>query len=283
MSPLLKYPLAAFILTFGATVALAQGAKPPASIDGVPITEQDLKLAQDDIGGSMQGMNDDQKKRYLVDYMLDLKLLARAAEKEKLAETPDFARKLAYLRDRALMEELMAREGASATSDDKLKKFYEEAVKGLPPEEEAKARHILVPTEDEARKVADRLKAGEDFGKVSTEVSKDPGSAKEGGDLGWFTKDRMVKEFADAAFALKAGETSAPVKSQFGWHVIRLDEKRIRPVPPLSEVKEELSRYLAQKAQQDMILKLRATARIERADPVKSDADKAAPAEPKKP
>jgi len=276
--------LAAFIALPG--LALAQEAKPLASIDGASITEEDLKIAQEDIGASLPNMNEEQKKKYLVDYLLDLKLLARAAEKQKLAEGPAFARKLGYLRDRALMEGLMAREAAGAVSDEKLQKFYDDAVKGLPLEEEAKARHILVPTEDEAKAVAGRLKAGEDFAKVAAAVSKDPGSGKDGGDLGWFTKDRMVKEFADAAFALKAGEVSAPVKSQFGWHIIKLEEKRNKPVPPLAEVKDELSRYMVQKAQQEMIVRLRGEAKIERSDAVKSDAEKgdagkgAAPAKP---
>lgn len=267
-------------------LAWAQTGKPLASIDGAAITEEDLKAAQEDIGASIPGMSAEQKKKYLVDYMLDLRLLARAAEKQKLADGPDFARKLAYLRDRALMEALMAKEATTAVSDEKLKKFYEEAVKGLPPEEEAHARHILVPDEDAAKAVVTRLKAGEDFAKVSSEVSKDPGAAKEGGDLGWFTKERMVKEFSDAAFALKPGELSAPVKSQFGWHVIKLEEKRNKPIPPLDEVKDELSRYLGQKAQQDMILKLRSEAKIERSDEAKPEAAKpadAAPAAPKKP
>jgi len=259
-------------------LALAQGAKPVATIDGVAITEQDLALAREDIGSAIPNMSDEQKRKYLVDYVLDLKMLARSAEKQKVADTPEFTRKLAYLRERALMEAMMAREAAAAVAGDRLQKFYDEAVKGLPPEEEANARHILVKEEAEAKAVVERIKKGEDFAKVAGEVSKDPGSGKEGGDLGWFTKDRMVPEFAEAAFALKSGEVSAPVKSQFGWHIIKLEGKRTKPVPPLDEVKDELSRYVVQKAQQEMILKLRSEAKIERAE---TDGP-ATPAEPKK-
>lgn len=278
-----------FILALAITapvLALAQTAKVAAKIDGITITEDDLKSAQDDIGGAMPQLDAAQKRKYVVDYLLDLKLLARAADKQKLGEGPDFARKLAYLKDRALMEALMTREGNAAVSDEKLKKFYEDAIKGLPPEEEAHARHILVPEEADAKKVVERLKAGEDFGKVAGEVSKDPGSGKEGGDLGWFTKDRMVKEFADAAFALKPGEVSAPVKSQFGWHIIKLEARRNKPAPALADVKDELSSYMQKKAQQDLILKLRSEAKIERFDAdgkPEAPAATPAPAEQKKP
>lgn len=250
-------------------LAFAQTSQPLATVNGVPITEEDLKIAQDDIGSTMPRGDAAQTRKYLVDYLVDLRLLAQAAEKQKLAEGAEFARKLAYMRERALMEALMTKEGTTSVNDEKLKTFYDEAVKGLPKEEEARARHILVPTENEAKDIAARLKKGEDFAKLATELSKDPGSGKQGGDLGYFTKDRMVKEFADTAFALKTGEVSAPVKSQFGWHIIKLEDKRTKEPPKLDEVKEELSRYLVQKAQQDMILKLRSDAKIDLADEFK--------------
>ena len=102
------------------------------------------------------------------------------------------------------------------------------------------ARHILVENEDDAKKAYDRVKGGEDFAKVAKELSKDPGSS-DGGDLGWFTKDRMVKEFADAAFAMKPGDISQPVKSQFGWHVIKVEERRTKPVPTFDQVKPQIA------------------------------------------
>ena len=251
-------------------LAFAQQGKPLATVNGVPITEDDLKIAQEDIGATLpRGTDEAQKRKYVVDYLVDLKLLAQAAEKQKMAEGAEFAKKLAYLKDRALMEALMSKEGNAAVSDEKLKAFYDEAIKGLPQDEEARARHILVPTENEAKDIAARLKKGEDFAKLAAELSKDPGSGKQGGDLGYFTKDRMVKEFSEAAFALKPGEVSAPVKSQFGWHVIKLEDKRTKQPPKLEDVKDELTRYLQQKAQQDMILKLRSESKVELADEFK--------------
>ena len=273
-------PILLAALIAAPALVFAQTPKPVAIVNGVALTEQDFKTAEDDLGPTLQRMDPKQRQKYVTDYLIDLKLVAGAAEKQKLDQTPDFARVLAHLRNRALMETLREKPGAEATSGDKVEKFYGEALKGLPAEEEAHARHILVPTEEEAKKVVDRLKAGEDFAKVAGEVSKDPGSGKEGGDLCFFTKDKMVKPFADAAFALKGGEVSAPVKSDFGLHVIKLEEKRVKPLPTLNDVKDELSRYLMQKAQQDMIVKLRSEAKIERFDePAAAEKPAAMPAE----
>jgi peptidyl-prolyl cis-trans isomerase C len=144
----------------------------------------------------------------------------------------------------------------------------------------------LVEDEAQAKAAVERLKKGEDFAKVAAELSKDPGSGKEGGDLGWFTKDRMVPEFAEAAFKLKKGEISEPVKSQFGWHVIKLEDKRSKPLPDFAAVKPQIDQYLERKAQQDLVLAMREKAKVERLDkpaaPATPAPDAAKPAEPKK-
>jgi peptidyl-prolyl cis-trans isomerase C len=207
--------------------------------------------------------------------MIDLKVGAQAAEAAKVGETPDFRRKLAYFKDKLLLDEYLEREAKKAATPEAAKALYEQTVTAMKPEEEVHARHILVEAEAEAKAIAARIKAGEDFAKIAGEVSKDPGSKGEGGDLGWFTKERMVAPFAEAAFKMKAGEVSEPVKTQFGWHVIRVDEKRTKPVPSFAEMKDQVDQYLTRKAQQDLILKLREGAKVERTE--------AAPAEPKKP
>ncbi|MET0369483.1 MAG: peptidylprolyl isomerase, partial [Methylobacterium sp.] len=144
--------------------------------------------------------------------------------------------------------------------------IYDTSVKLMKPEEEIHARHILVDNEGEAKKIAARIKGGEDFAKVAAETSKDPGSKAEGGDLGWFTKERMVPDFATAAFAMQPGQVSDPVKTQFGWHVIKIEEKRTKPQPTFDELKEQIDQHLIRKSQQDLILKLRAEAKIDRKD-----------------
>src|SRR6202453_3996388 len=160
-------------------------------------------------------------------------------------------------------------------------KAYDEPSKANPPVPEIHARHILLPTEDEAKAALARIKKGEDFAKVATELSKDPGS--EGGDLGWFTKDKMVPEFADAAFKMEPGQVSDPVKSQFGWHIIKVEGKRMKTFPPFEQVKDQAARYVAQKAQTALIASLRDKAKIERFDEAAKPADPAAPAAPAAP
>jgi peptidyl-prolyl cis-trans isomerase C len=253
-----------------------------ARVDGVPITEGDLAVAADDPALQLPGVGEAQKRDLLVGYMVDLKLGARAAEAAKVGENGDFSRRLAYVRDKLLLDDYLEGQVKTAVTPEAARKLYDDTVKNLKPEEEVRARHILVEGEEEAKAAAERVRKGEDFAKVAGEVSKDPGSKTDGGDLGFFTKERMVPTFAEAAFKLQPGQVSDPVKSQFGWHVIKLEEKRTKPVPAFDEMKEQVETYLARKAQQDVILGLREKAKIERLDQPAAGA--AAPAgEPKKP
>jgi peptidyl-prolyl cis-trans isomerase C len=210
--------------------------------------------------------------------MVDLKLGARAAEAAKIADSPEFARKLAYFRDKLLLDDYLEREVKKTVTPEAARKLYDDTVKTMQPENEVRARHILVEQEDEAKNAYARVKGGEDFAKVAGELSKDPGSKGEGGDLGFFTKDRMVQPFAEAAFKLEPGQVSEPVKSQFGWHVIKVEEKRVKPVPPFEEMKEQVEQYLTRKAQQDLVLKLRQNAKIERLDQPPAEAKPGEPA-----
>lgn len=237
-----------------------------ARVDGAPITEKDLAMAAEDLGERSTASTEAQKREEALSYIIDLRLGTKAATDAKVGEQPDITRKLAYIRDKALLEEYLNQEARKAVTPEAAKKLYEDTVKDLKPEAEVHARHILVENEDDAKKAYERVKGGEDFAKVATELSKDPGSGKDGGDLGFFSKDRMVPEFAEAAFKLEPGQIGPPVKTQFGWHVIKVDEKRVRPVPSFDDVKEQVENYLRRKALQDTILALRAKAKIERVD-----------------
>ena len=237
-----------------------------AKVDGVEITDDDVKIALDDIGPTMpQDMQGPARENYVVDYLIDLKLVAKKAESEKAMDPAEFARRMAYYHDKVMMEGSFGVLGKQSTSDENLRKTYEEVAKTQKSEPELHARHILVATEDLAKTALKRLKAGEDFAKVAKDMSTDPGS--EGGDLGWFTKDQMVPEFADAADKLQVGQLSEPVKSQFGWHVIRLEGKRAKPFPEFDSVHDQVARYAVQKAQSEYIAKLRETAKIEKLVP----------------
>ena len=260
------------LIASGAILALAFAASSPlsakvlAKIDGVEITDEDVQVALEDLGPSLpQQIEGPQREAYVLDYLIDLRLVAKQAAAEKMGEGAEVARRLAYYRDKVMMETLLGKVARDGSSDAVMKQVYDEAAAKQKPEEEISARHILLPTEDEAKAALKRVKGGEDFAKVADDVSKDPGS--KGGDLGWFARDRMVPEFGEAAFKLKKGEISEPVKSQFGWHVIKLEDKRQKSFPSFEEVKSQVAQYVAQKSQSDLITKLREGAKIERMEP----------------
>ncbi|MGL4241718.1 MAG: peptidylprolyl isomerase [Beijerinckiaceae bacterium] len=271
--PLALRPLAiaaglALALSLPAQVipALAQdSAKQVAKVDGQVITEEDVRIALDELASGLpKQMDDAQRRNYAIDYLIDLKIVASQAAKEKLDASAEFKKRLDQTRERLLMETILTREGEKAASDEATRKFYDETVKTLKSEQEVRARHILVEKEEQAKAALERVKKGEDFAKVAAELSTDPGSGKEGGDLGWFEKGRMVPEFAEAAFKLEKGQVSEPVKSQFGFHIIKVEDKRDKKPPEFDAVKDQLKRYMTQKAQQDYVLKLREGAKVER-------------------
>lgn len=290
MTKLAHFPraliLAAGLALVGLPALSAVQAKVLAKVDGAEITQDDVQTALEDLGSALPPQMDPaQREAYVLDYLIDAKLVARQAERDKFGTGAEFERRMSYYRDKVMMEGLLAKIAKDAGTEAGMRKVYDEAKAAQKSEEEVNARHILVETEDEAKKVADRLKKGEDFAKLADEVSKDPGS--KGGELGWFTKDKMVPEFADAAFKLDKGKVSEPVKSQFGWHVIRLEDRRQKAFPDFDAVKDQLARFVVQKSQAELITKLREQAKVERldkpAEAPKVDAPKAdAPAQPKK-
>jgi peptidyl-prolyl cis-trans isomerase C len=236
-----------------------------ARANGVDIHLSDLAFAEEEIGSNMPQMPPDQKRDYLITYLTDVIIVSQAAEKQKLNERDDIRSRLAFDHNRVLMEAMLQDAGKAALSDEALHKVYDEAVKQMGNEQEVHARHILVPTEDEAKAIAAELKKGADFATLAKEKSKDPGAA-DGGDLGYFTKDQMVPEFSDAAFKLDKGQISDPVHTQFGWHIIKIEDKRTKPTPTFDQVKAQLTNYVEHRAQAEMVDNLRKTATIERLD-----------------
>lgn len=250
-----------------------------ARVNGIEIHQSDLALAEEDLGSNLPPMTSEAKRDYLVTYLTDMLLVAQAAEKQKVADTEEFKRRLAFERNKLLSEMLLTQQAKGAVSEAAMRQVYGEAAKQIGGEKEVRARHILVPTEAEAKDIEAELKKGADFATLAKDRSKDPG-ASEGGDLGYFTKDQMVPEFADAAFKLAPGQVSAPIKTQFGWHIIKVEDKRDRPVPPFEKVKDQIEAYLVRKAQTDFVTKLRDGAKVERLDapPAPAPAAGAAPA-----
>lgn len=264
-------------------VSAADAANPKdvaAKADGIEITEADIQMVMQDMQDQLGGMSDAQRRDTVITYLIDLKLGVKAAKDAKITEDESVKRRVAMLTDRLLFDEYLEVAAKKVVTDDAMKALYSDTIKSLKPEPEIRARHILVETEDQAKAVVKRLKGGEDFAKVATEVSKDPGSGQQGGDLGFFTKERMVPEFSTAAFALDIGKVSEPVKSQFGFHIIKVEEKREKPIPTFDEVKDQIAEFMMNKSRQDILKALRAAAKIERPEPIADPAKNLTPAAP---
>jgi peptidyl-prolyl cis-trans isomerase C len=263
-----------------------------ANVNGVEVHQSDLAVAEEE-AGQLPPMSPDAKKDYLVQFVADMILVSKAAEDKKMADTPVFKQRLAFARNKLLMEELLQSTGKAALTEEAMHKVYDDAVKQMGEQQEVHARHILIRAaagDDTASAAAKakieaiiaRLKKGEDFEKVAKEVTEDPSGKANGGDLGYFTKEQMVPEFSDVAFKLDKGQISEPVKTQFGWHVIKVEDKRVKPAPTFDQVKPQIEQFVTRKAQAELVQSLRASAKIEKMYKVEEPPAAPAPAPDKK-
>jgi len=248
--------------------ALAQDAAPAAetpavtpetvvaTVDGEAITEADLSFAAEDLTQELQQMPPDQRKPFLVRVLIDMKVMAQAGRDAGMADTPLFQQRLSYLEERALRRAFFAETIANAVTEDAVRAAYDTFVADFVPQDEIRASHILVSDEAEANEIKAELDGGADFATIAQEKSIDPGAAN-GGDLGFFGKGMMVAPFEAAAFALTdIGEISAPVQSQFGWHIIRLEEKRQSAPPAFEQVAGQLQQQLLMDTFDDTVARL---------------------------
>ena len=217
-----------------------------ARVNGTEIRQSDLAIAEEDLATELHGAPPDVKREQLIAYLSNVLLVAQAAEKDKLGEGPEFKRRMAMMRNKLLMSALLQKRSREAATEEEMRKVYDEAVKQMSAEEEIRARHILVETEDEAKAIAAQIKDGADFATLAREKSKDTGSAANGGELEFMGKSELVPEFAEVAFKMYPGQTSNPVKTQFGWHIIRLDDTREAQFPALADVKPQIKQRLTQ-------------------------------------
>lgn len=215
-----------------------------------------------------QGQQDTPELRAMVrDRMIDLEVMSQEAEKAGMDKRADVQQQIIMTRQNvlagALLQEYVKN---NPITDADLKKGYDDLKQSLGGKE-LDIRHILVKTEDEAKKIESELKKGKDFAKLAKEKSQDAGSKNDGGDLGWVPAGNVaktyVKPFADAALALKKGEISAPVESQFGWHVIQLADERDLKLPTMDELKPKIEQRMQREAVQNYITDLRGKAKIE--------------------
>jgi peptidyl-prolyl cis-trans isomerase C len=250
-----------------AVVPLPASAADPvvARVNGVDIKQSDLDFAASEVGSRLANYTPADRRKVLLQYVIENELMAGAGQKDNLDKADSFPGRIAYHQRRALRDAFFDVKINDAVSEADAKKIFDEKIAGLKPEQELRARHILVATEDEAKQVAERLKKGEDFATIAKEKSKDSGA--EGGDLGFFARGQMLKPFEDAAFALDVGQISEPVQTQFGWHIIKVEEKRDQPLPKFDEVKEAIISQLVQAKAQEVVTGLRDAAEIEVVDP----------------
>jgi peptidyl-prolyl cis-trans isomerase C len=277
----LRIPALALVAAFAFAAPLARAQDDPvvARVNGTDIKQSDLAIAEEEVAGQQVAqMTPEAKREYLISFIADMVLVAKAAEAKKIPDSAEFNRKMAFARNKLLMEQFLQGEAKAAVTEAAMRKVYDEAIGQMSKEPEVHARHILVETEDEAKAVVAELKKGADFAELAKAKSKDPGAA-DGGDLGYFTKDQMVPEFSEVAFKLDKGALSDPVKSQFGWHVIKVEDKRQRQPPEFDKVKDQLEQYVVRRSQVELITKLRNEGKIER---IGAPAAPAAPAEQKK-
>ena len=263
---LLRTTLAAAGIITLLTAAAVAGPKVLATVNGVEITERDVEIARAEIGEQIANMPAEESRRNLLLYVIENQLLAEAAMNEKI-DTGDAAREvMAYYRRRALHDLYYDSKIRGAVSEQAAKKTYDEQVKKIESKPEVSARHILVKTEEDALDIIERLNRGSDFAELAKEKSTGP-SGSRGGDLGYFSKGQMVPEFDKVVFVLKKGEVSEPVKTRFGWHVIKVEDKRDSKPPSFDTVKGGLMAGMVNQKAVEVISGLRTSAKIDIIDP----------------
>ena len=264
--------LAAAALLLFTTVAfpvLAEETADPvvAKVGGVEILKSEIDLAVTGLDPQLANLPDAQKRVAALSSVIDIKLLAADASKEGLQDDATFKQRIAYLTDRELHNAYFKKHVVDAVTPDEVKARYEAEIAKIEPQDEVRARHILVKTEDEAKAVIADLDGGKDFVELAKEKSTDPNKS-EGGDLGFFGKGRMVPEFEAVAFTLEPGTyTKEPVKTQFGFHVIKVEEKRKQQPPALEQVEGQVRQIVMRDKYVELLEKAKADAGVEIADP----------------
>ncbi|ASP34764.1 peptidylprolyl isomerase [Labrenzia sp. VG12] len=234
-----------------------------AKVGDAEITEADMAFAAQDLGQELQRFPPAQWRKLLLDVMIDMELMAQAARDEGLDKDPDFQKQLEFLQLRALRNAYLGEKINGDISDDAVKAAYDKEFADYEGPEELNARHILVKEKAEADDIIKELDGGADFAELAREKSTGP-SGPNGGSLGYFTKGQMVKPFEDAVLALEPGTyTKEPVETQFGWHVIKLEDKRRQDKPAFEDVAQGLRQQLMREAYDARMAELKNEVSIE--------------------
>lgn len=232
-----------------------------AEVDGVTLTLGELIAIRRELPEQYQALPDEVLFDGIVDQLIDQMLLADAARRAGLGERPVVALNLLNQQRAIMADAFLRREVSARATPEAVETLYNERYAGAAPQQEVRAAHILVAEEEKAEELKAQLDGGADFAALAAEFGTD-GTAQRGGDLGWFVRSEMVPEFADAAFAMEPGAVSDPVQTPFGWHLIKLDDRRDRPAPELAEVRDELLGEVIQQTQLAILEELRGRATI---------------------
>ncbi len=233
-----------------------------ATVNGHEIRVSEVQMATDDIMGQLPDLPPKLRYPFVVEYLIERHLLAQLAVKEGIADTDEYKRRLALYQAKALRDAYFFQKIRPLVTEGEIRKVYDEEAVKLQQTERVRARHILVGTEKEAQDILARLAKGEKFEDLAKQFSLD-GSKDYGGDLGYFTQPEMVPEFSKAAFALKTGETSQPVKTDFGWHIIRLEDRKQGAAQPYDQVKSAIRNVLLRRKVSEVMEKVRAASKVE--------------------
>lgn len=248
------------------SVAVAQDSV-AVRVNGKALTETDMKLAEAEVGSDLGSLAGVARRRVLAEFLVETQLLADAAEAQKLTAAPSNAGNQQYWQRRALRDAYFDKVISQGIEEKEVRAFFDEHVGARQSEEEVRARHILVADKDKARELHQKIAHGADFADLARQFSTDPGSKDQGGDLGFFGRGQMVPQFEEAAFGLKPGEVSQPFETQFGWHIVQVDERRARQLPPYDAIKERVRTAVIHRKAQQIVIALRNKAQIEYVDP----------------
>jgi peptidyl-prolyl cis-trans isomerase C len=265
---LARVGLAIGVLAFASVHAFAQDDKAVATINGKTITESDLALAAGELDQQFAKLPPEQRRAAALSATIEIDLMSDKAVEEGLDKDPDFVKRMAFLKQRALHAAMIDKEVSAKITDEEIRARYDKEVSATKPTNEVHARHILVKTKEEAEDIVKQLDAGADFEKLANEHTTDPSGKTSGGDLGYFGAGQMVPEFEKAAFALEIGQyTKEPVQTQFGWHIIKVEDKRAQQPPAFDDVKEQFRSVVLREKYFALVKSLRDAAKVDIADP----------------
>jgi peptidyl-prolyl cis-trans isomerase C len=238
-----------------------------ATINGNPITRQDVIDSAANLPPQYQAQIESIFPQ-LLNRLIGFQLVSEKGRAEGLADDAEVKKLVKQFEDEAIRQVYFSNYVKKAVTDDAIKAVYDADLAAHPPQPEIRAAHILVKTEDEAKALIDQISKGADFAQLAKDKSIDTQSGKDGGELGWFSKDTMVKEFSDAAFSMQRGDVSkTPVKSQFGWHIIKIEDSRMQIPPTLDQRKDEIRGALAQEAAHKLVQDLINGAKVDYTKP----------------